>query len=196
MASDLQRLAEGVRAVGDAAGPTRRELAEAARLARSLGQSVPRDGGQSGSAVVAALAEAERRCRAADEALARFDAKADAFAKRLAGDGSGLGGSFRTVVHGVKTVAVTGGFIVLATLSNAPLAGAVLTRMGADDATRTAGATVAHQMGEGLDHGRELRQKGDEISKEIREGGRRSPYSTSAPPDPGVPRPRLWKPKA
>ncbi|NCD18380.1 MAG: hypothetical protein EOL89_00085 [Actinobacteria bacterium] len=192
MASDLQRLAEGVRAVGDAAGPTRRELAEAARLARSLGQSVPRHGGQSGSAVVAALAEAERRCRAADEALARFDSKADAFAKRLAGGSGGFGGAVRSVVGGVKTVAVAGGTVVIVALSGGDVPPAIMSALPLDAGVKDAGVRLVEGVHTGFDTYAEALKTRDEM---VGEPIAKPLYSDTRPPPPAA-GPRLWKPKA
>ena len=186
MASELQRLAEGVRAVGDAAGPMRRELAEGAKRARSLAQSVPRDGGQSGSAVAAALAEAERRCRAADDALARFDAKADAFAKNLAG---GPGGGASTV-QAVKRIVLAGLSISVVSFANGPLAPAAINSLPVDPGLKESAMTTIAAGAKAVEAGAEAQKKREEM---VGEPVAKPLYSDARPPPPPA-CPRLWKP--
>jgi len=189
VASEIQRLAETVRTVGDAAGPTRRELADAARLARSLAQTVPRDGGQAGSAVVAALGEAERRSRAASEALAEFDAKADAFARRLAGGGGGVGG--RSIIEGFRMAVVAGLSIPVVALSGGAMPRAVISQLPVDTGVKEAAITAIERGGEALGDGAEAQKLRDEM---VGEPIAKPTYSDTSPPPPGTPT-RTWPPQ-
>jgi len=193
VASEIQKLAEAIRSVGDSAGPAQRELAEAARLARSLAQSVPRGGGQAGSAVLAALAEAERKARAAGDALARFDSRADAFARRLAGE-SGGGTTARAVLGAVKNILVAGAVVPFVAFTGGDVAPQLISRT-VDQAMGTPVSTVRREplqrrepgtetlgtrlgdlvqdTNEGIDKSAELHKKRDEILEEIRKATRR-----------------------
>lgn len=192
MASEIQQLAQTIRSVGDSAGPAQRELAEAARLARSLAQSVPRGGGQAGSAVLAALAEAERKARAAGDALARFDSRADAFARRLAGESGG--GTARAVLGAVKNILVAGAVVPFVAFTGGDVAPQLISRT-VDQAMGTPVSTVRREplqrrepgtetlgtrlgdlvqdTNEGIDKSAELHKKRDEILEEIRKATRR-----------------------
>lgn len=82
MTSELERLAELVRQMGDEGGPVRCRVAEGSLAATRLSAGVPA-GVPSASHAAAALAEAGKHAAMASEQLDKFAQDATAFARRL-----------------------------------------------------------------------------------------------------------------
>ncbi|QGF23383.1 hypothetical protein [Raineyella fluvialis] len=84
MASDLERLAQAVRQLGDASGPVRGQIARASLSATRASSGVPQ-GVPSARQAAVALQAAGKALAEASHLLDEFSKEADAFAARLVG---------------------------------------------------------------------------------------------------------------
>ena len=91
MSSELEKLAQAIRVVGDRAGPVNHALDSAKLTARRLAAAVPRTG--SAGSAAGSLSNAAICCEQASRELHAFGDGCRAFAERLVGGGPGASGA-------------------------------------------------------------------------------------------------------